>query len=217
MPDAAPYRELFVDGLDADERARLDQYKFDIDREKFLVRRGVLRSLLMTYSGTDAASIRYRSGKFGKPELRHDPGLKFSISFSGNWILIGLTQHRSIGVDLEALRHLPDRAALTNDVCTGAELALLSGLGEEKAPAIFYRIWTLKEALLKGIGTGLARDPATINVSAILMQQANRFCRDIDFGERSAWQAGSFCVGDHAVGAVAHRGDPLTFEFFRLN
>jgi len=47
-----------------------------------------------------------------------------------------------------------------------AEIAELAGMPEEARPLAFARAWSRKESYLKGIGTGLSRDPGLDHVGA---------------------------------------------------
>ena len=87
-----------------------------------------------------------------------------SLSHSGGWLVGAISTEGAIGVDIE--QHRPDRdfIALASAAFGPQECRLVeSGGGPE-----FYRIWTLREAMAKARGVGLAlvvdgRDHVTAN------------------------------------------------------
>lgn len=88
----------------------------------------------------------------GKPYFPRFPGLQFSLSHSGPWVLCAVSS-APVGVDIEEIRlrgpSLP-RYALTEK-----EYTRFCQLGGDW-PA-FYALWTRKEAWCKYTGQGLKR------------------------------------------------------------
>ena len=82
--------------------------------------------------------------------------------------------HAQIGVDLERMKSV-DELALAELVADEQELALLRSLQGQSRTRLFYRLWTLKEALVKAAGgdfpadmfkVGIRRDSVCATVSA---------------------------------------------------
>ncbi len=88
----------------------------------------------------------------GKPYFPHFPGLQFSWSHSGAYVLCVLSR-RPVGVDIEIVR--PRMRSLPDYAFTEAERKQYRALGADW-PA-FYVLWTRKEAWSKYTGLGLAR------------------------------------------------------------
>ena len=61
--------EAFAPFLSADERARAARFHHAPDRDRFVVRRGLLRRLLGERLGIDPASVPLAPGPAGKPSL----------------------------------------------------------------------------------------------------------------------------------------------------
>ncbi|MFC1417913.1 4'-phosphopantetheinyl transferase family protein [Streptacidiphilus cavernicola] len=163
---------LAVGELDQDERARTDAFVRDSDRVRYAAAHIALRRLLGSATGMPARElVMVREpcpccgALHGRPALAVRPGAEqpgrlphFSLSHGGDLILIGLADV-PIGVDVEALpepRTVTELAAVLHP----GEQRELSGVPAELRTAAFARLWTRKEAYLKGIGTGLGRDPA---------------------------------------------------------
>ena len=93
--------------LTVDEHERASRFRFDRDRHRFIVARGLLRRLLSRYAGASPDALRFAYGTFGKPYLEtgaNQEKVAFSLSHSGDWALVGLTRGREIGVDLEQVQ-----------------------------------------------------------------------------------------------------------------
>ena len=55
--------------LSRDERERARRFRFDRERDRFVVGRGLLRLLLGRYVDADAAELRFEYGRHKKPAL----------------------------------------------------------------------------------------------------------------------------------------------------
>lgn len=92
-------------------------------------------------------------GEHGKPYLAEHPRWHFSLSHSGEWAVCALSD-APIGVDVERYRPL-SYLALSRRYFTLAETEQLHECGDEEREALFFRLWTEKESVLKAIGRGL--------------------------------------------------------------
>ena len=144
---AAPPGDLIDAGRRRGEQLRL-----------FLRRRAVLRLLVGRRLGADPGSIALGYDRRGAPVVRAPVGrLRVSVSARGELAAFALATG-PVGVDLEPLVDPgPIDSVLTPSERTAvAEAADVGGMR--------LRFWTAKEAYLKALGTGLARDPAGIEV-----------------------------------------------------
>ena len=92
-------------------------------------------------------------GPHGRPAFR-DPLLPgFSISHSGDWLWLALGEP-SLGLDVEQHRPRRNLDKLMAHVLSPLELAWVSS--QRDVLGAFYRLWTLREAVLKASGRGLA-------------------------------------------------------------
>lgn len=81
--------------------------------------------------------------------------LQFSLSHSGDLVLIAFSATWEIGVDIERLRS-PELSPLLPLALAPAESAELSRLPRSERHRRFFELWTRKEALAKAIGLGIA-------------------------------------------------------------
>lgn len=147
--------------LSPDEQHRAGRYQFARDRAHFIVARAALRSILGARLGLPPERVRFRYGANGKPALadcRAGDQLHFNLSDSGDWAVLGLTEAGDLGVDIEALRPIPEIASISDRFFSPAEDAWLRSLPLHEQPWAFHRIWTCKEAYIKATGAGLAAD-----------------------------------------------------------
>jgi 4'-phosphopantetheinyl transferase len=144
--------------LAPDERQRADRFHFDLDRRRYVVGRGLLRTLLGHCLGTPADELRFDYSAFGKPSLAAGPRLplQFNVSHSGELVLIALTLGRALGVDVERIR--PDIAAdrIATQFFSANECEALATLAGDIQCDAFFSCWTRKEAYLKARGDGLS-------------------------------------------------------------
>jgi len=153
--------ELAASYLDGDEARRAATLKGPGDRARYVVAHAALRQLLGHYLDRAPADVVYTregcpgcGGPNGRPVVdRSPPGLHFSLSTRGHVIVIGIAT-APVGVDVEAVA-LPDVAGQVAGLLHPAERAELSAAAPSEQALVFTRLWTRKEAYLKGVGVGV--------------------------------------------------------------
>jgi len=154
------------ESLDSDERARSARFRFEHDRERFVVAHGALRILISRYLETRPERIAYAYNAFGKPELNRELGetLKFNLSRSGGLAVVAVTADVEIGVDVERIERQSDFIDTARFFFSAAEFDHLMARPSHLRPESFFSCWTKKEACLKASGEGLATSPDRITV-----------------------------------------------------
>lgn len=150
--------------LSATEKGRAERFARLEDRALFILTRGVLRCLLSEATGVLAEEILFAEGPAGKPCLSGLRGPHFNASHSGSYALIGLSQSRPAGVDIERMRVSGDELEVARSCFSASEYRTLRGLKKEALRTAFYQIWTCKEAVLKACGTGISGHAKTFTV-----------------------------------------------------
>ena len=123
-------------------------------------RRALLRALVARALGVGEAevAIEHRQGR--APHLVR-PALPVVLSSSSRAGVAALAlADGPVGVDVEAV----GAADLPWLVLHVAEAAALRTLPDTARASAFARLWSLKEAYLKALGTGLAREPSSFAV-----------------------------------------------------
>lgn len=138
---------------------KINFYRFWND--KFLsLGAGVLLSYGLKECGLLQTEMPVVYNENGKPYFK-DGGIFFNMSHSGKYAACAFSDEE-VGVDIEELSDVPKE--LMQTVCTDTEYLYLLAAGE-KQKEDFFRLWTVKESFMKCIGTGLATDPARLEVS----------------------------------------------------
>ena len=150
-----------LDALSDDERMRAVNFRFDADRWAFAAAHAGLRRLLGPMLGCAPRALRFRADVNRKPYLDHNgryATLQCSISHTRGCVSVAVAG-RAVGVDVERRRELPDLMAVARMMFPPEAYANLAARTDPAArTTLFYRYWTLGEALIKATGDGFAQD-----------------------------------------------------------
>jgi 4'-phosphopantetheinyl transferase len=152
--------------LSPPERERAGQFRIEQHRKRFVVGRGVLRTLLGRSLQTDPHGLEFDYGQHGKPFLAGafaGSGLHFNLAHSQDLALIALTLAGPVGIDVEQVRLPADADQLMARFFSAEESSAFTPLPEDQKPAAFFRLWTRKEARLKATGEGIGSLIPTIH------------------------------------------------------
>ena len=86
--------------LPSEEKKRAESLT-PIAARRFVVARGILRTLLSGFTGTSAEQLRFNYGISGKPSLVDREDIHFNISHSAELALFAFSPDRPVGVDVE--------------------------------------------------------------------------------------------------------------------
>jgi 4'-phosphopantetheinyl transferase len=151
--------------LSEDEKARGRSFVTTSLRHRFAAGRARLRTLLGEHLGLDPRTLVFVQNAFGKPRLADHPSLHFSLSHSGDQAVLAVSEQREVGIDIERVRPL-DHLDLARRYFHPNEVATIDGVRPPQEQLLtFFRIWTLKEAVVKAIGKGLSIPLDTFEVS----------------------------------------------------
>lgn len=148
--------EPFDAALQPDERERAARFIRRQHQDRFRVGRGALRTVLAGYLGQEPRLLRFSYGAHGKPALAESAELRFNLSHSDRWAMLGVVRGVDIGVDIEAIRELADLDAVARRTFTTRENGELDALPAGLRTRGFFACWTRKEAMVKAAGVGLA-------------------------------------------------------------
>lgn len=160
QPRMASYWEL----LGVDEQARAKRFRFDTDRDRFIIGHGLLRALLGRSLNMPPAEIAFLRGEFGKPFLENDP-IHFNLSDTKDAVLVAIA-HEPIGADIETMNRNTDHLGVADHYFTAAEVESIRTARDGKRR--FLELWTRKEAVLKACGVGLMDDLHSLEVGDTL-------------------------------------------------
>ena len=181
---------------------------FARDARDYAAAHALLRHALSRDDDRAPEQWRFDRTATGKPFLigAGDAPAAFSLSRAHGMVACAVTNGADVGVDVECI----DRAVNTADIAARffapAETAHLLQLDPESRRNRFFDLWTLKEALVKALGAGMAMSLGslafTVDPGGLVRLDAPA---DVD---PQAWEFGLFAPGPRHRLAVAARRSP---------
>jgi 4'-phosphopantetheinyl transferase len=192
--------------LSDEERAQYRRFRFAHDARDYAAAHALLRVTLSRYG--DRAPERWRFDKTanGKPFLvdQRTVPASFSLSHATGMVACAVTANGDVGVDVECVDRHVEVADIAARFFAPAEAAHLGQLDAAAQRDRFFDLWTLKEALVKALGTGMATSQAALSFT---IGTDGEIRLDAPHLETNAWQFGLFAPGPRHRLAVAVRRD----------
>lgn len=191
--------------LSSDERERASRFAFDRDRRRFIVARGRLRQLLAARLRVRPALVEFTYGAHGKPATAPrfaGSSLRFNVSHCGDLAVYAFAQGREVGVDVEAIRPMPDADGIAIRFFSQREREAYQALCPCGRQLAFFSCWTRKEAFIKSIGEGLNFPLDRINVSLAVNWAPMMLRLEDTPGDHRRWRLQSFFPAHGFVAAV---------------
>ena len=162
--------------LNGEERARWDRFRHTGARRQFALCRAALRAILCCRLGCPNDRLTFSASQYGKLSAMVDGAsapVSFNVTHGGKHGLIAVAPEGRIGVDVEerAARHDVDE--LSAAVFSRDEQARIASSRGEAKMRLFFDFWTMKEALIKALGTGFSLDPSQFELP-LAMRQGSR-------------------------------------------
>lgn len=196
--------------LAEEEVRKAKQFHFERDRRRFIVVRGILKTLLGRYLHTNPGTLKFNYNAYGKPSLGfpfNESKLYFNISHSHEVVLCAFTHARQIGVDVEYMRSDIDYEQLAKHSFSSREQAVFYALPSVQRQQAFFNCWTRKEAYIKARGKGLSLPLDLFDISLVPNEPAALLSSREDPQEVTRWSfqnlssypgyAGAFAVEGH--------------------
>jgi 4'-phosphopantetheinyl transferase len=137
------------------EIQKADRYLKQSDRHLSLVSRALVRYLIAEVTRQDPESLCFSTNEHGKPFLVGFPEIHFNLSHSHGAAVCALCPNAPVGVDVEDMGRHTD-LSIAKRFFSSYETALVSKASGAEKRKLFFDIWTLKEAYIKGVGKGLS-------------------------------------------------------------
>lgn len=144
------------DLLSEEERRKADGFRTDQMRRRYCGAHDALRRILSSYAGTPPQNLAFTENASGKPALLGAGALHFNLSHSGDRAAVAVSR-QAVGVDIEEMKAEPPYETAPFFLI-GDEQARLSAANDPAQRVMFYRFWSAKEAVAKGVGLGLGLD-----------------------------------------------------------
>ncbi|MCB1877847.1 MAG: 4'-phosphopantetheinyl transferase superfamily protein [Chromatiales bacterium] len=147
---------IYSGWLDEAEKHRWRRITNDHVSNAFLLGRALIRERFSELCKCDPSDIHIEIDARGRPRLAGETKLDFNLSHSGSWVILAYGEGR-VGVDIEQVRRR-NWEGIADAWYHPEELRWLrSDLSLTERLRQFYRLWVLKEALVKCLGQGLNR------------------------------------------------------------
>lgn len=153
--------------LDEPERSRRERFVQLRPRRRFTLCRAALREVVCRALHCANEELSFGTSAYGKPFalVRGVPAsIAFNVSHSGRHGLVALSRKGRIGVDVEERSARRDIDGDIRLLFSPEERARLDGANGHRRLELFWSLWTMKEALLKALGTGLSRDTTSFTI-----------------------------------------------------
>ena len=192
--------------LSPDETARAARFRTEQLRERCVLRRGLLRTLLGRATGRAPESLAFDYGPQGKPSLPGGPA--FNLADCKDDVLIAIAPARELGVDIERLRSVPDADGIAKRFFAPTEYAAFSAVPEPQRDEAFLNGWTRKEAFIKATGAGLSVPLDRFAVELVPGRPARVLSVDpaLEAGAAADWSMFDLRPAPGTLGALAVRG-----------
>ena len=161
--------------LSDDERAQCRRFHVARDARDYAAAHALLRPTLSRHDGREPRSWRFEKTPNGKPFLTGagDFHASFSLSHTRGMVACAVTAGADVGVDVESVDREVDTAAIASRFFAPQETAHLMTLAPDARRNRFFDFWTLKEALVKALGEGMA---VSLNLLALRSTATRRWC-----------------------------------------
>ena len=170
--------------LDEGEQIRNARFRRQADRDRHLLGRALARLALADLAGCPPEKVTFdlrcrsceekeRTGARGGDDEPHGKphpsgpaeGLEISVSHSGDWVALAVSEGAPVGVDVEGVSAARDVEGLADFTLAEVERRDWLLLPAEERAAAFFGYWARKEALLKATGLGLSGGLRRVAVS----------------------------------------------------
>ncbi len=168
-----------LDMLAPEERALLQTFHLEKRRRQFVLGRLVLRQLLADHLGENPSRVPLVVAGDGAVDLAESTW-RLSLAHSGDRAVAAVSTRGPVGVDIERIQ--PRHPGLPGFLLHPDEYGLIER-GDPDDRLIL--LWTIKEAVLKGMRTGFRVSPRALRVQ--MDDSADQALVVVD--DRAEWQA----------------------------
>ncbi|HSC23511.1 MAG TPA: 4'-phosphopantetheinyl transferase superfamily protein [Casimicrobiaceae bacterium] len=186
--------------LSAAERARAARFGVPFLRDRYVVGRAALRTVLAEALGLAPREVAIVRGVRGRPRLDGDSRLDFNVSHTAGVALIGLTNAGRIGVDIERRDRAINVSGIARKFLSEAERAHLAPMHADDARRAVLTLWTCKEAMSKATGDALSAPFARIDVD---LCEGRRVRDGPDRYDPARWTLHATDIPPHHIATVA--------------
>jgi 4'-phosphopantetheinyl transferase len=190
------------------ERGRAERFRQPEQRQRFVSARRQLRLILSQYLKQPPERIQIMHNQHGKPYIA-DSCLQFNLSHVNNDMLCAVSWEDDVGIDVEDTRRKIDIMTVVRTFFTPIELQQFEARSPEAQHALFFHLWTRKEAYLKARGVGLKSNLLKTSIPP----EVSLFSAE----DATQWSIVSFLPAPYLCAALVVAKTPLSMQFEALN
>jgi 4'-phosphopantetheinyl transferase len=206
----APSFNTDLELLSDTEKARMDRFRSDEDKQQYAAVHAGLRRILARYLSIDPKTIQFTLNSHAKPAVvgeQNQKELHFNLSHAKGLALVAVSMIRPVGVDVEQIKPLTDHLKLAERYFSPDEVAALKSLDAAASPAAFIQLWSGKEALVKARGSGMSLPLNQFSLAAFIAGHDTQSCIVQDPGDGRSWWVSPLQLTSSYLGAVAVQGE----------
>lgn len=194
--------------LSLEEQKRAARFSKPEDRQRYLMSHAALRRILASYLACPPQDLIFSSNEYGKPFLSYPHGrqhrpVHFSLSHSGEYAALAFSASSPVGIDIEKVRSSVKSLAIAERFYHPEEAGRLASLPSQARTSYFFQLWTLREAFLKGLGTGFHTAPDSFCISP--SQTADLFLITESAVDAAQWKLRSISAPDGYFCSLAYQ------------
>jgi 4'-phosphopantetheinyl transferase len=209
------------DILAAGEIARMERLRSRESRRLFGISHWLVRETLSHYDQRPPGAWRFILNAHGKPLIDQASGpspLTFSLAHTKGLAVVAVSKGSAVGADVERTDRCVRAQELVRRFFAPEEVQALGALPPDAMTERFFLHWTLKEAGLKALGTGLSL-PLTAFAFRLSEDRPHRITSAFHpplGGETLHWAAIAPCLPYlAALGVASVPGKTVTFRCVR--
>lgn len=210
------YAKGIAKTLPPEELERANKLRFTRDREQFILRRYHLRLILSKYCDCQPYEIMFSYNYCKKPFIfiSEFKEIKFNLSYSKELMLVGLSNHDDIGIDIEKIIEIRNLENVAIENFSLQELKLYNSKLDKTDT--FFKIWTRKEAFVKAKGKGLY---LPLKSFCVQINSSGSYEHLIIFNhpsESKLWRTVGLNTSDGYIASLAIKSDKFKISYFQL-
>ena len=148
--------EAALEEISVQRREQALKFKFELGQRLCVLAYRLLKQGLREEYGIVGNPI-FEYNEHGKPSIVGHPEIYFNLSHCKE-AAICVVSDQPVGVDVESIREY--RESLVHYTMNDEEIREIESAADPAS--VFIRLWTMKEATLKLIGTGISNDIKTV-------------------------------------------------------
>jgi 4'-phosphopantetheinyl transferase len=198
--------ELLTNVLCESEIIRYEKLKDEKARCQYLVAHTLLRRTLSFLLPINLAEWQFTYSHSGKPVINVSSISSiphFSISHTDGLAICAVSKECSIGVDAEKIDKNIDFTSLWQLTMSKAEQEQLATADSKARSNLFYKLWTLKESILKATGKGLELPLSQVSIYVSDDNVPELQQLPVELGRHDEWSLNLFAPSKDHICALA--------------